>query len=237
MPDIQELFARGNSTVDIKPLVSAEKHPCLPLRSVLHGRDFVLSAALGGTGHSAVDGLGNIDSNQAEQELLGEEFQKAYEKGMAEGQATVDAMRQRYQDAISDLAFLRDQILQESEEALLHLAHYTAKQIILGDVDARKGFTEKMLEHALSLLRESDMIAMRVAPDDVVWLKEKRPDLFGEKSIVRIQEDPSLVLGGVVAECNLGRVDATLERRLDDTAKKLIEGTTLQEDEEMEPKS
>ena len=75
---------------------------------------------------------------------------------------------------------------------------------------------------------------MRIAPDDVVWLKEKRPDLFSEKSIVHIQEDPSLVLGGVVAECNLGRVDASMERRLTDLAANLLVETPTEKNEDVE---
>tara|TARA_B100000959_G_C14815705_1_gene555755 strand:+ start:284 stop:970 length:687 start_codon:yes stop_codon:yes gene_type:complete len=228
MLEMEQLFAGTNAALDVKPLVTPEKMHCLPLRSVLHGKDFV-----------AASGAPNAQDGQAgaQQERLGEEFQKAYEKGMLEAQAAVEAIQQRYQDAIADLAFLREQIVQESEESLLRLAYTTAKELVAGDVTARKDFTEKMVEHALGLLRESDKIVMRIAPDDVVWLKEKRPDLFGEKSIVDVQEDPSLVLGGVVAECNLGRVDATMERRLTDVAAKLSAQATVEDDKDGEMES
>tara|TARA_Y100001934_G_scaffold235225_1_gene285844 strand:+ start:632 stop:1330 length:699 start_codon:yes stop_codon:yes gene_type:complete len=226
MLEVEELFVNSAMSLQAKPLLNPEKQEFVALRNVLHGKEFVAGNVLGGAESGDVHGDG------ASEQALGEEFRKAYEKGMQEAKDSIEAMQQRYQDAIADLAFLREQVLQESEEALLRLAYATAKEIVLDDVDARKDFTEKMVEHALGLLRESDKIVMRVAPDDVIWLKEKRPDLFSEKSIVHIQEDPSLVLGGVVAECNLGKVDASMERRLSDVAANLIRGTTQSEDED-----
>ncbi|MDP7040291.1 MAG: FliH/SctL family protein [Myxococcota bacterium] len=228
MLEMEELFAGTNEALEVQPLVAPGKVSCMPLRSVLRGKDFVAANTFPDDLH------GQAGPGGANQERLGEEFQKAYEKGMQEAQAAIGAMQERYQDAIADLAFLRDQIIQESEEALLRLAYSTAKELVMGDVEARQGFTEKMVEHALGLLRESDKITMRIAPDDVVWLKEKRPDLFGEKSIVHVQEDPSLVLGGVVAECNLGRVDASMERRLADLAANLLVETPTEKNEDVE---
>jgi flagellar biosynthesis/type III secretory pathway protein FliH len=228
MLEMEDLFSGTNEALEVQPLVTPGKVSCLPLRSVLRGKEFVAE-------NTSPDDIHNQAGQEgANQERLGEEFQKAYEKGMQEAQAAIGAMQQRYQDAIADLAFLRDQIVQESEEALLRLAYTTAKELVMGDVEARQGFTEKMVEHALGLLRESDKITMRIAPDDVVWLKEKRPDLFSEKSIVHIQEDPSLVLGGVVAECNLGRVDASMERRLTDLAANLLVERPTEKNEDVE---
>ena len=96
-----------------------------------------------------------------------------------------------------------------------------AREILKSDPVACLGFTEHMVEHALKILREADSISLRVSATDHRALITKHPELLSDDAVVKVVADPSITLGGVIAECSFGRVDASLERRLSDAARAL----------------
>jgi flagellar biosynthesis/type III secretory pathway protein FliH len=154
-------------------------------------------------------------------------FREAYEEGMHNAMAAGETIMERYHQAILELEMIRDRILGETERDIVELSVMVAEQALAGEPIACRAFTEKMVEHALKVLREADAITLRVSPTDGKALMSKHPELMNKHAVVRVVEDPTITLGGVVAECNFGRVDASLQRRLVDAAQALRDGLPL----------
>ncbi|MEM6732944.1 MAG: FliH/SctL family protein [Myxococcota bacterium] len=119
----------------------------------------------------------------------------------------------------------REKTLRETEGDLVDLALHIAGEVLGISIDERREFTQRMTEHALGLLREADRVVLRVAPE---YADELRVHLAARErgtTTVDIVEDPEVKDAGVIAECELGRVDATLSRRLAEAADLLSGGT------------
>ncbi len=158
--------------------------------------------------------------------------QLAYDEGIRRARATVSAIMDRYHGAIAELELLRDRVLLESEEDLVELALQIAREVLGGEVEARREFTARMVAFALKTLRAADSITLRIGPTDLEALRKKHPELVSEQSVVRVVEDVNLSLGGVVAECDIGRVDASIEGRLREAGRQLRGGASPADDEE-----
>ncbi len=182
-----------------------------------------------------VDVLSPIDhgADAGEEETeraLGVVFRKAYEEGLEQAQSTIDAMQVRYQQAIAQLSVLRQEILHASETDLVKLSWLIAKEAVLAESDTREEFTLQMVAHALDLLAEADQITLRVSPTDLNVIAEQHPEYLERTSRVRLVEDRTLSIGGVIAQSNIGRVDASLESRLRQIAEKLAPDSTAAND-------
>ncbi len=151
--------------------------------------------------------------------------QAGYEDGFRQGRQAAqegrDALLMSYQNSIADLVACRASLVKQSQDDLVRLALHVAGQILLTDVEARHDFTARMVQHALQLLAAADSIALHIAPTDLAAVLARRPDLKN-LSQVQLIADPTVALGGVIAQCTLGRVDATLERRLAEMGAMLV---------------
>jgi flagellar biosynthesis/type III secretory pathway protein FliH len=177
-----------------------------------------LTADVGGT-RSFAESLKNPRPPLPDAKTLAE--RRGYEEGLAKAKASVDGVIDHYQHGIRQLELLRDQICRETEEQLVELALLIAKEIIKSDVESRREFTCQMVDQALGMLREAQSITLRLAPADVAAVRKRFPELVRGDGVTRIIEDRSCDLGGVVAEADLGRVDASVERRLAEVAREL----------------
>ena len=150
-------------------------------------------------------------------------YREGYDEGLKRGKETIDAIVDRYQGAMMQLETLRDEILVETEGDLVNLAILIAQQVLCVEHDLAREFTERMAERALKTLRDADHITLKVGPTDLEQVRRRHPEFIGNETVVRLVEDPSIEVGGVVAECNLGRVDARIETRLLEIARQLTE--------------
>jgi flagellar biosynthesis/type III secretory pathway protein FliH len=157
--------------------------------------------------------------------------QAGYEEGLLQARASVAETIQKYQQGIAQLTSLRDQICRESEKQLVELALHIARSVIQADVEARRDFTVQMVSHAMGMLREAQSITLRVSPADAAAVRKAFPDLGAGRG-VRLVEDRACDLGGVVAEADLGRIDARAERRLAEVARELLDQPAADLDEE-----
>jgi len=148
--------------------------------------------------------------------------QEGYAKGLAEATTTVEALVTRYNAALSDLETVREELVTATETDVVNLSLLVAREAIRNEPESRRGFTEEMTVHCLKLLRSADQITLRIGPEDLEAILNLPDAVATENTVVRLIEDPSITLGGVVAECALGRVDATFERRLSDIAQQLL---------------
>lgn len=149
-------------------------------------------------------------------------YREGYQEGLQRGGETIQAIVEKYQQSMMALETVRDEILVQTEQDLVDLSLLVAEQVLATDVEAARDFTLRMAEHVLKLLRDADTVTLRVGPKDMEQIQKRHPEMISDKTVVRILEDPTIQVGGIKAECNLGRVDATIQRRLTDIAENLI---------------
>ena len=149
-------------------------------------------------------------------------YREGYQEGLQRGGETIQAIVEKYQQSMMELETVRDEILVQTEQDLVDLSLLVAEQVLATDVEAARDFTVRMAEHVLKLLRDADTVTLRVGPKDMEQIQKRHPEMISDKTVVRILEDPTIQVGGVKAECSLGRVDATIQRRLTDIAENLI---------------
>lgn len=152
---------------------------------------------------------------------------EGYVKGLEEAKSAIEALVTRYSGALSDLETLREELVTETEIDVVNLSLLVAREAIRSEPESRRRFTEEMTVHCLKLLRSADRITLRIGPEDLEAIRNLPDAVATESTVVRLIEDPSITLGGVVAECALGRVDATFERRLSDIAQQLLGGEAV----------
>ena len=147
-------------------------------------------------------------------------FEQARADGLAAAQTAMAKLQQELHDGIDALRVCRASILQTSEAALVDLALAIAREVLLGEVESRRAFTEQMVTHALQLLTTEDSITLHVPPAQLQQLQAQHPD-SSSTTPVRWLADPALELGGAIAQCAMGTVDASLTQRLEEMAERL----------------
>ncbi len=150
-------------------------------------------------------------------------FDRAYQEGLARAHAEYQDKIAQYQNGLVALAALRAAVLKQSESDVVKLALQVAREVLQSDIQNRSLFTLRMVNESLRLLNEADAITLRISPDDMQMVQEKHPELANAPH-VKLMADEGIALGGVVADCSFGRVDATLDARLASMRLKLTEG-------------
>ncbi len=154
------------------------------------------------------------------------ELAEAHASGVEEGRkqvhAEVAAMRERLDNSIAQLGSVRDNILSRTEDDLVELALLIAENLVSGDAEARARFTRNMASQALALLDKAEAIRLRVHPNERAGAEAAVQSAGSETaSRVQIVDDISVGAGGVIAECDLGRVDASFAEALRNIARGL----------------
>lgn len=152
-----------------------------------------------------------------------EAFEQAYQDGLQKANAEYADKIARYEQGLMQLVSLRAMVLKQSEGDVARLALQIAREVLQADVKDRSDFTLRMVNESLRLLNEADEITLRISPNDMRAVQKAHPEL-ATVTHVKVVADDSIELGGVVADCAFGRVDATLDARLAQMRIKLMEG-------------
>jgi len=108
--------------------------------------------------------------------------------------------------AATELKRCREQVETEAVRLALHLA---ARLMIRESNDA-EAFTRAAVREIMQNVTSSDLIRIKVNPDDRALLDQL---LEGEHADIEIASDPSLERGGCIADTRLGTIDATIDTR------------------------
>lgn len=133
--------------------------------------------------------------------------------------------------ARTDFAVLAEQLRAEqtrlwaaAETELRDLALAIAEKVIKAEVTVNPDVVTHLTQHALRRLAGTEHVRVRVNPDDVPRLRERRDDLLatleGLKS-VEILDDRRVGIGGVQIETDAGTIDSRLETQLAEIARAL----------------
>jgi flagellar assembly protein FliH len=169
-------------------------------------------------GAAAVGGLA-LEAKIEEAYLLGKrEGAEKVEKRFGE---TIKA----FSAALEDLSQLRESILKNSADDMLRLVLAMVEQIIPCAVSLNPEIIHHTIVKALQASVDSDVYHVKVHPDDLAMVMEKKPlmlaSISGLKNIT-VEPDQSISRGGCLVESELGEVDATIESQLDEIRAKII---------------
>ncbi len=150
---------------------------------------------------------------------LGEEKGKAeavsvYKKNIAEIQQNVTSFLKNIEDS-------KKEIFSHSEHIILKLCLEICRKIIASEITSNQDIILNVTRKALSYIAEREKLIIRVAPDDLKILNDKRDfwEPVTEKiKDVSIEPDERVKKGGCIIESNSGTVDARLGIQMDEIA-------------------
>lgn len=146
---------------------------------------------------------------------------EAYAQGEADARQKMrqelDTVLDSFFLAAKELNNLRTEMLKGQGDDLVRLAMVVAEQVISTELSLNEDMIIPIVDKAMKSAAEADEFHVRVHPDDVHIVQEKRPLLIaGVKGLrqIHVQEDEGITRGGCVVESNKGQVDARLESKL-----------------------
>lgn len=138
---------------------------------------------------------------------------QAYQDAYAQAQHDIEAWSKRLEASVEQLSQIWGEHLQSCEAQLTQLALTIAEELVLQDMPAQRGFTEKMVQHALKMLADAESLTLRMHPRDLEYIKKSLPQIASRPGL-RFVEDAGIEYGGVIAESSKGRIDASMQERL-----------------------
>jgi flagellar biosynthesis/type III secretory pathway protein FliH len=198
-----------------KAPVSRESYPVMPGES----------RCLGPAGEP-VDGAEGEDSAESH-------IKQAYKAGYDAGHAVCrDALGGEtaaavgdFRSMVDDLASQRKRLIKESEAAVLRVACSIARRIVGKSVEVRDEVVLEVVRNALTHMKDSHDMTIRVNPRDHQVLKGCESEWLesARSGGVKIKEDARIKPGGCLIEGESGSVEAQIDRQIDVIEKALME--------------
>jgi len=154
----------------------------------------------------------------------------AFVKGYAQGEKAgveagfkrTDGVLRRLGETIDELAGLRRQILQQSEQQLVQLALALAKRIVRREIASDTELLGALARVALERLGEARPATIRLNPDDFARSAAGRVEQWSAAHVT-VLPDPHVQRGGCLVESPFGFVDASIDAQLQELAGALLE--------------
>jgi flagellar assembly protein FliH len=140
------------------------------------------------------------------------EASSVYQKNIGEIQQNVASFLKKVEESKRD-------IFSHSEHIILKMCLEITRKIIASEITTRQDVILNVIKKALSYIAEREKLVIRVAPDDLKILNDKRDfwEPVTEKiKDVSIEPDERVSKGGCIIESNTGTVDARLGIQMDE---------------------
>lgn len=162
-----------------------------------------------------------------------QDINEAYAKGQRDGltaaQTQFNTSAQALAQALEEVSRLRQVLAQSSKQDMLRLVMAVSEQVIRREVAVDPQVIVNIIENALQSSVRADHYRVRVNPDDLEKVSERKPlflaSISGLKNL-SIESDSSISPGGCRVDSDLGEVDATLETQLEAIQQALNEAVT-----------
>lgn len=153
---------------------------------------------------------------------------EAYAQGESDAREKMhqklDTALRSFSLAAKELNNLRTGMLKGQGDDLVRLAMVVAEQVISTELSLNEDMIIPIVDKAMKSAAEADEFHVRVHPEDVHIVQEKRPLLIaGMKGLrqIHVHEDAGITRGGCIVESNKGQVDARLESKLSEIQQQL----------------
>ena len=148
--------------------------------------------------------------------------QSGYEEGRSEAveeaRAAMDSISNALREALDDLACLKDKILHQAEDDVVHLTTAIAKKLVCRELEQHPDAIVSIVRAALKAARSSSQITIKVSHDDLNVLNQYMSQLMehiSESSELSVEGDPTVRPGGCIVETDTNLIDMSLEARME----------------------
>lgn len=164
-------------------------------------------------------------ADEAYQEAVARGYGEGLARGRAAAEAEVAKLLSTLGEAIQKVSALKGQIMREAQQDLVEMSIAVSAKVIGTLAAENPEVTEAVVADALSRVKMTTGVSVRVHPDVCGYLAAKSAELAGlaegAKSIEFIP-DPRIELGGCVVETDTGVIDARVGQKLAEVRKALL---------------
>lgn len=121
------------------------------------------------------------------------------------------------------------EILMNTEKDMLALIIAISKKVINKELRMQPDIILRLTEAAIKELKEREVVKLIVNPQSVVILKNASNALkqrINSLEIIKIIEDKSVPIGGVIVESASGKIDAQIDTQLEEIYNRLLDEAT-----------
>jgi len=158
-----------------------------------------------------------------------EGYREASEKGKKEYQELKEKLQLEYEKEVEKIKnFLKNceaefkKVVLDLDQEVLKLALDIAKKLVFKEISSDVKTSLRVIREALKYIAEGSRVKIKVNPEEFSAIKnafEKEKTAF---EILEVVPDESISRGGVFIETEMGKIDATFEKRWE----KLVEALT-----------
>ncbi len=146
-------------------------------------------------------------------------YDEGYREGIKEGRKEYDDLIALLRSVIEGIKSSKDKLLEEIEPEVIEIIKIVLRKLLLKEVEVDRDLVIRVIKAAVKKLEERAKIVVRVNPDDLPKVVERREELFSSIEGLKeldIIEDSRVERGGCVVEGGLGVVDARIERQIEE---------------------
>jgi flagellar assembly protein FliH len=155
-----------------------------------------------------------------EREAFAKGYAQGERAGLEAGGKRAEAMLRRVAQTLTDLAGLRETLIQQTERQMVQLALTIARRIVLREVSLDPELIAAMAHVALKKLGTSSPATIRLNPEDYTVVAHDGERWGGGQ--VTVVPDPAISRGGCLVESEFGRIDASIDRQFDEMTRALL---------------
>jgi flagellar assembly protein FliH len=166
---------------------------------------------------------------QAQQLQLASLERDAFAKGFAQGERAGaeaaakrgEAMLRRLTQTLEEITGLREQMIRQTEEQMVHLALAVARRIVHREVTLDKDLLVAMARVALDRLGESVRVSVRLNPEDHQATIGAQAAAWSGTHVV-VVADARVPRGGCRIDSEFGALDAGIDAQIQELAHALL---------------
>jgi flagellar assembly protein FliH len=155
-----------------------------------------------------------------EREAFAKGYAQGERAGLEAGGKRAEAMLRRVAQTLTDLASLRETLMQQTERQMVQLALTIARRITYREVSIDPDLIAAMAHVALKKLGTASPATIRLNPEDYTVVARDGERWGGAQ--VHVVPDPAIARGGCLVESEFGRIDASIDRQFEEMTRALL---------------
>jgi len=157
-------------------------------------------------------------------------FRQGEKAGMEIAEKKIDALMQRYAEAIAEVARLRSSLYTRSERDVVRLALEVARKIVHREIQADREIIQTLVKVALGHVAGKSAVTIRLHPADYAYILEHRAELKQQSDEDRelvLVADKTIERGGCLIQTECGDVDARIEEEFREVERSFFDNQSL----------
>lgn len=167
-----------------------------------------------------------IEIEHAKQEAVDQGYREGFEQGQNEGFESYSNFITQAQEIIKQSEQEYERTLDSAEPVIVELATALARRMINIQLTDHPEIWSSLLKQVMTEVREHENVKIYVHPDwfeRTVHQKEELEQLLSHTENLFIYPDAGLMKNGCIIESRYGRIEASVDKQLEELKKNLLE--------------